>query len=216
MIKIFSSIRFFLIPYILIILVLGYVLTTYSKSDIHIFINQHNSAFADQFFKYITFLGDGIFVILVCLFLLFVKYRYALMTFSTYIITGLFVQVLKRFIFTGTPRPKLYFEGLYDLHLVEGVKIYTVNSFPSGHTASAFALFLCLAFIIKNRFLQFIFLGTACLTAFSRIYLSQHFLVDTYFGSLIGVTVVFTYLYTQKHFSKNWMEKSIYSLIKKA
>jgi membrane-associated phospholipid phosphatase len=195
---------------------LGYVLLTYSKSDIHIFINQHNSAFADQLFKYITFLGDGIFVILVCVILLFIKYRYALMTFSTYIITGLFVQVLKRFIFTGTPRPKLYFEGLYNLHMVEGVKMYTVNSFPSGHSASAFALFLCLAFIIKNRFLQFLFLGIACFTAFSRIYLSQHFLFDTYIGSLIGVTVVLIYLYTQQYFSKNWMEKSVYSLIKKA
>ena len=70
---------------------------------------------------------------------------------------------------------KIIFRGKHVLHLVEGIDLHSVNSFPSGHSASAFALFLCLTIIIKNKALQPIFFTIACLVAYSRVYLRNTF-----------------------------------------
>jgi membrane-associated phospholipid phosphatase len=61
-----------------------------------------------------------------------------------------------------------------------------LNSFPSGHATSAFAIFTSLALVSNNKFLKIIFFLFAFLSAFSRTYLSQHWLVDITIGSLIG------------------------------
>lgn len=41
--------------------------------------------------------------------------------------------------------------------------------------------------MIKNRWLKVLFLIIAMLVGYSRMYLSQHFMIDITFGSLIGV-----------------------------
>lgn len=68
------------------------------------------------------------------------------------------------------------------------------NSFPSGHATSAFAVFTCLALLTKNSYLKIIFFIIAVIAAFSRTYLSQHWLVDVTIGSLIG-TIAATLFY---------------------
>lgn len=86
-------------------------------------------------------------------------------------------------------RPIRYFAGKYDLKLVDGVTMLTAHTFPSGHSASAFGIFMLLALIIKNKYWQMLFFFLALTIAFSRVYLSQHFLSDIYFGSLISVII---------------------------
>jgi membrane-associated phospholipid phosphatase len=97
------------------------------------------------------------------------------------------VQILKRIVFADYPRPAGYFQDTVQLHLVEGVRLLYGHSFPSGHSASAFALFLTLSVLSRNRFIQVISFVLACAVAYSRVYLSQHFLSDILAGSLIGV-----------------------------
>ena len=62
-------------------------------------------------------------------------------------------------------------------------------SFPSGHATTAFTLFTCLALIVPNKLLKILFFAIAALAAYSRIYISQHWLVDIFAGSIIGVTI---------------------------
>ncbi len=90
----------------------------------------------------------------------------------------------------GEPRPAKVFEGEV-LHFVEGVHLNYVNSFPSGHTATAFALFLFLASLTKNKGLQLFYAIIACLVGYSRTYLSQHFVVDITFGAILGILSYF-------------------------
>ena len=97
------------------------------------------------------------------------------------------VQLFKRVLYAGEPRPKLFFKGIYELYFVPGESVHQINSFPSGHTATAFGLFFMAALIASNNSLKLLYFVAALLVALSRIYLSQHFLVDIYFGSLIGV-----------------------------
>ena len=111
------------------------------------------------------------------------------------------VQVGKHLIFPDALRPVAYFKGIHTLHLVDGVVMHAYNSFPSGHSATAFGIFVMLIFLIKNRRLKLLWLAVALLTAFSRVYLSQHFMEDVLAGSLIGTLVMFfTVYYFDRYF----------------
>ena len=109
---------FFLILYLLVIIFCIIILCVYSKSEIHIWSNMHNTPFLDFFFSKITFLGNGIFVVILCIILLFFRFKHTLLLFSTFIISGIAVQLIKRFVFPGMPRPNIYFKGIFDLHFV--------------------------------------------------------------------------------------------------
>lgn len=205
---------FFLIPYGVIFLCCIFLLLTFSKSEIHIFINEHYSSFFDVFFKYATYLGDGFFIAMLFIVLLFIRYRYALILGVSAIASSLiFVHPMKRLIFKDVARPSKYFEGIYDLHFVEGVKLHSMHSFPSGHTTAAFALFFSLAVFVENKLLKILFLILACIAGYSRMYLSQHFLIDVTVGSFIGT---FTVLITAMIFMKISTPKLDNSILKKA
>ena len=143
--------------------------------------------------------------------LLFNKYRYAFIFLTASLLTALIVNLFKKVIFHDMYRPSKYFElyESYKLHLIEGVRLHSLQSFPSGHTATAFNLFLMMALIVKNNILKFIFFVMAALVAYSRVYISQHFLVDITVGSIIGVLlIVFTWIWFEK-FNKNWLDHSL-------
>lgn len=171
------------------------LLLRFPKADIHLWINRHYSLPADRFFYFVTFLGNGIFSLVIGLLLLFSGLRQSLVILLSWMVSGLLVQILKVFVFSSVARPLTYFRHLAPLHLVDGVNLYTTQSFPSGHSASAFALFLCLAFFFNKRYLQLFFFLAALAVAYSRMYLSQHFLVDVAGGSVLGMAVASAFLY---------------------
>lgn len=211
--NVFKDNKAFLIPYMSIILISVFVLFKFDKINIHIFINQQHSDFFDFFFKYWTWLGDGIFAIIFVIFLLFVKYRYAIISGISLFLTGLTVQLLKHTVFSGNLRPELFFKlhyhGSYKLHTVAGVEPAHFFSFPSGHTAAAFALFFSAALFVKNKYLKFLLLIFALLVGYSRIYLSWHFLSDALAGSLTGIIITsVTYLLINRY-NNNFFEKSV-------
>jgi membrane-associated phospholipid phosphatase len=206
---IFQRSKLFLIPYLILFLVNISILCFYDKSSIHIWTNKHNNLFFDYFFSLLTNLGDGLFVIAVVIVLLFYRYGHSILVFSTYAISGLLVQFLKLIVFASSPRPKHYFDGLYNLHFVKGVDMLYNYSFPSGHSASAFAMLLCLSFFTKNKILKLLCFVMACLIAYSRVYLSQHFLIDAVAGSAIGIIVVLIYYYFHLRINGKWMNNSL-------
>lgn len=202
----------FLVPYLVLLLFLIPFLLIYSKADIHLWINQHNSAFSDVAFAWLTYLGDGLFIIIPALILLFYSLRHFLFLITAYFSTGLVTQIMKRAFFHEVMRPS---KLLYDksLHLVDGVEMLSGRSFPSGHSTSAFAMFLCLAMLSSNKAIKTGCLVMACLVAFSRIYLSQHFLIDTMAGSFIGTTgtlVVYLLFYRSDKEWHNWNIRKLF------
>lgn len=158
------------------------------KLNLHLMINRFHSPFFDAFFKYFTNVGDGAFaVVFLPLFLFKTDVRTFILAVLSCALAGILAQFAKRTIFPAELRPTASIDPNL-LHLVEGVKMATQHSFPSGHSASAFALMAVLAFVFRNnRLLQAILAVCAVLTAFSRVYLSQHFLVDTVAGGLLGI-----------------------------
>ncbi|MFN3342838.1 MAG: phosphatase PAP2 family protein [Flavobacteriales bacterium] len=175
---------------------LGYVVIGSEKLILHKYVNQYHSDFKDIFMPYLTHLGDGIFAsILIILCTLFLSVRNGIGLFIAFALSGITAQLLKRNFFNGEMRPFYYFRENEDFHFVDGVKLHLEHSFPSGHSTCAFAIFAFLAFSCKNGFIQILLFLAAALAAYSRVYLSQHFVADVFAGMWIGTLfAVFAYI----------------------
>ena len=97
---------------------------------------------------------------------------------------------------------------------VEGVHLHHYHSFPSGHTTAAFALFMTLCLLTDKKPLHFIYFILAALGGYSRIYLSQHFAIDVFAGSIIGVTGALLAGYLVNKIQANWANQSLRTLFK--
>lgn len=183
----------FWIPYSVFLIGTGIAQLLYRQGIISLEVNRYSNPFADLFFKYVTHLGDGAFVIGAGLVMLYRSRPKGILVLLSYAISGIFAQMIKHFGFPQEPRPAEYFSGMMQhLHTVEGVELSHWNSFPSGHTTSAFAFFALIALWVKSPFLKFLCLAAALTVGFSRMYLMQHFMIDVYVGSLLGSLTAYT------------------------
>jgi len=199
----------FWIPYVIFVVVLGTLIVQNEKADLHLWLNSVHTSFLDVFFKYYTLLGEWVpFVIVAGL--LFYRYRAALFVFSAQIVSGLTTLVFKRIF--NAPRPKRFFAEHFpeiDLIQVLDVHMHSSRSFPSGHTTSAFALFIALAFLTKRKELHFLYFLSAVCVGYSRVYLSQHFAADVLAGSFIGIIMTIATLYVVDKKQAKWYDKSL-------
>lgn len=181
-----------------------------NKGDVVIYLNSLHFQATDVFFKYVTYIGDGILFVPLIIGLLFVRYSYAVIGAIIAVGHGIIVSFLKRVVFKGTPRPTAYFEDTSMLHFVDGVNVHANNSFPSGHTATAFAFCLFLTFLINRKSWGIVFLVLAILGGYSRIYLLQHFYIDTIAGGIIGslVTIITWKSFEIKN-NPDWLNKKL-------
>lgn len=179
----------FFIPVVIVLIAGILFLWVYPKGTIHMVMNSWYHPNLDPFFKYITWMGDGIIYALFIPLMALIRWRYFLGLVFTGIITLLLTGFLKQVVFEGEPRPVKYFEDTYELRLVDGVEVHHYNSFPSGHTLAAFACYGFFAFIVRMPLMKFVFFLIAFLVGYSRIYLSQHFLQDVVAGATLGTLV---------------------------
>lgn len=181
-------------------------------------VNKWHSPLLDYFFRYLTWFGDGLLIVILSVLLVFVRFRFAIVSLLSYLISGLFAQLLKRFVFDDVYRPAHVFKDLdVELHQVLDVGLKTKHSFPSGHTTSGFALFFTLALFlaVKRPALQLVLFLAAFLVGFSRIYLNLHFLNDVLMGSILGfLTTLFIYLWVIQWRAK-WLDKNLMEIIKR-
>ncbi len=210
----FNTNKVFLILYFTVLLLVLPVVIIYPKNAIHLFINNFHNIPADIFFKYLTNMGSGWIVVIVSLIFLFISFRKMLILSISGIISGLAVQLFKHVFFAGYVRPIKFFEGISNLHIVDGVNMLSFDSFPSGHSASIFALCLCLSTFTNRNFWKIVLFCTAILIAFSRVYLSQHFLTDILAGSMIGIIASSITIIYFSNLRSGWMDYSLLTLNK--
>jgi len=206
----------FYIPYLIFIIVLALLLITNEKAELHLLLAGNHNAFGDIFFKYFTEIG-GSFPFIVAGLLLFYKYRATLFIMVSGTFASIFLHSIKRIY--NMPRPKTFFaENFPDmvLPMVDGVRVHSWHSFPSGHSTAAFSFFLCLALMTKNKMLQFLYCITAILTAYSRIYLQQHFTSDVLAGAIIGgLSTTLCYIFIFDKYKMNWANGSLRDIFKR-
>jgi membrane-associated phospholipid phosphatase len=199
----------FLIFYVLIVAAALIPVFIYSRTDLHLLLNQFHSPCADVFFKYITFFGCGIAAGIACLILLFIRIRYTIILLASWAGSGIIVQMLKHLIFPGHDRPVAVFTSDVALNLVKGIEYHHHFSFPSGHAATALALFGFLAFISNRGWLKIVCLLFAAIVSYSRVYLSQHFLEDLLFGSLLGILALIIFYWYFHHLKMDWADHPV-------
>jgi membrane-associated phospholipid phosphatase len=128
----------------------------------------------------------------------------------SYLLSSGLTQALKNFVFHDHNRPLFFLRELppNSYYYIPGAEWVLKNSFPSGHTTSAFSFFAGLSFLVQNKSFKLFFLGLAVFTAFTRIYLLQHFLIDTCIGSVIGTTItLLIYLFLYQNGKLNFLFK---------
>ncbi len=173
------------------------------NANCFLILNQYHQPILEKVFIGVSYLGDGVFVILVSLlFFIFKKRKEALLIFATYALSGILAQIIKNLI--PMPRPLLFFKPEQYNHFIEGVSYANMASFPSGHTTSAFALATTLIFIIKSKKWDILLLILAIGVGFSRIYLGQHFLLDVITGAFLGFisTILILWMYLDTNIFK--------------
>jgi len=200
-----------------VLLLAAYYLLTLDKISIHLKINSlvGNSAI-DTFFKYFTHVGDGVFALIIGLIILMLNIRKGIFVLATYIVSGLTTSILKNYFYGNINRPHFvfgYFLPDTKVNYIDGVDMLGLNSFPSGHSTSAFAIFTSMALVTNNKYLKIVFFLMAFLSAFSRTYLSQHWLVDITIGSLIGTisALVLYFVFFQSNKLQN-LNKPLFNL----
>lgn len=201
--------KFFMVygmAYLLLLMVVLGLQYVYPKPELHLMLNSYHTGIEDSFFKYYSMLAEWPLYVLALLPLCWRKYGITIFYAVSELLGGAILQLLKHTI--STERPVCLFEHYANvtLPLVQGVDLHHSNSFPSGHASTFFVFFTCCAlilaylyqqrrgqnshrkwFVINLSMLLFFFL--AALGAYSRVYLSQHFLSDVCMGSIIGFVV---------------------------
>ena len=151
------------------------------------FINSNHDPIADQFFKYFTHYGDGVMWVPLGIYCFFYRRKYFIAVVAGIVISTLIAQVLKRVVYPDELRPISYLSEIFPVHIIDGVTMRKAHSFPSGHTTTAFAMALIIAYIINRRFWSVILPLLALLAGYSRVYLAQHFPTDIFAGMCIGI-----------------------------
>jgi membrane-associated phospholipid phosphatase len=182
------------VPYLVVLIVCMVIKLIFTRQEIYFAINRHYSAAADFLAPFVTDIGNGWTAVAIAAILLFFSYRKALIVASAFAVTSISAQIIK-YIFDA-PRPKLYFKDqLSHIHFVKAVEVLSYNSFPSGHTITAFMLAVLATYWSRNKALGPVFLLIAILVGYSRMYLSEHFFEDVVPGSVIGVVLTVVWLY---------------------
>ena len=148
------------------------------------------------FFLLISNIGNGIFLI-----------------FNTTLAT-LITGALKLLFNEG--RPMTYIKDFEIISEHAFWEIHSSLSFPSGHTTAAFALFITLSLLCKNRLVTFLYIILAIIVGTSRIYLLQHFFIDVFFGAIIGSLISLTsfHFFYFNLASRKWSKFSVISWMK--
>ncbi|RWY47931.1 phosphatase PAP2 family protein [Mucilaginibacter gilvus] len=187
-------VRYFFVPYLVVLCACLIIKLLYTRQEIYFAVNGVYNSAGDFLAPYVTDIGDGLTIIILSLILALYSYRNAFLLFTSFLTTALVAQILKYSI--NSPRPRAYFDSeVTRLRFVEGVHVVAgIQSFPSGHTVTAFSAGIALTYLIKNKLWGTALLLLAMLVGYSRMYLSQHFFEDVTAGSAIGVVITIIWL----------------------
>lgn len=199
----------------------------------HLWLNGYHAPWLDTFMRIYTGFGEDKAWMLACIvfFIVWLRREFTLprreallraaQPLLALVLATLIVQPIKYLV--AAPRPLAFFETYYPditLPLVQGVHLHRSLSFPSGHTATFFALACSLIALfgwLRTRThmrssiyytLCVVFIFFAALGGYSRIYLSQHFLHDVLAGALVGVVARALSGLILGHFAKSTLQNN--------
>jgi membrane-associated phospholipid phosphatase len=204
--------RFFLIGVLLLLSGFLYLVVTNQQGDELIAINQLRTPFWDRVFIVGTQFGEPIAYIFVLLGFATYRLRTALFVALTGGAAAILSGLLKAYFAQARPM-RFFFDNFQevwqDLSLFDAeMQNWGTASFPSGHSASAFALYSFVCFNIRRPkiLISIICFLLALEVGFSRMYLLFHFLRDVTAGALLGLLIAVAMFFLQW---KVWPESKL-------
>lgn len=171
----------------------------YGKIPLFLLLNKNLGVTGDFIFNYATYLADGVVWVFFLAFVFFKRKKDFVMSISTLIISTIIAQGIKRYVLPNELRPTAAIKNNSLIHLIPGVDVAEVGSFPSGHTTQAFAMFLLLCIFFNNKKTLWLGFIVALAAAYSRVYQAQHFPIDVAGGIIAAIISVWlSWLLQQK------------------
>ena len=160
------------------------------RIPLFLILNHDFGSIADTIFLGCTYLAEGwIWIPYIIVVSWYFKKDKAIIIYS-FVVSTLLTQVPKLVFFPTITRPIASGIDPQLIHTVKGVAMHQMNSFPSGHTATAFSIFLLTIYLFDNKKMILIGLLYAMLCAYSRVYLGQHFPLDLGGGIIVAILTV--------------------------
>lgn len=164
--------------------------TVLGRIPVFLFLNRDFGTIADEVFVGFTYLAEGwMWIPYLIIIGWFLKKEKAIIVYC-FVVSTLLTQIPKLVLLSNITRPIASGIDPDLIHKVEGVSMHQLSSFPSGHTATAFTIFLLTIYLFDNKKLVLIGLIYAMLCGYSRVYLGQHFPIDLGGGILVAIFTV--------------------------
>ncbi len=165
------------------------------QRDVILFFQQYQNAFTEVFFRFISFLGDPPFYLMLLGFFYWTYNKRA----GEYLGFTLGVSVTINNILKGVfmlERPYIAH------HEVKNIRdsIPTGSSFPSGHAQSSSTLFYSIARYFNHPLAWGIAVLIMALMMVSRMFLGMHYLQDVLIGALLGILLAVGFYKLFQHY----------------
>ena len=202
------------IAYLILLAIVLDLLYALPKEDLHLLMNSHHIPSEDIFFKYYSTMAEWPLYVLALLPVFWKQIQMTIFFALSELTGGAVLQILKHLFCFDRPASVFEHHGHVLLPLVQGVDMHHGNSFPSGHASTFFVFFTCCcgALILAYHYRQSpsrqslrklylvrmsmpVLFTMAALGAYSRVYLSQHFMSDVCVGSIIGFVTPCLYFF---------------------
>ena len=187
-----------------ILILIGFLASLmYGKADFLLWLFASRHTIADYYFYYTTKLGESHAFIFFGFLFLFSSWKKMLPVPILGLVVTIASYLMK--IYFEHERPSVYLQKLkwegnlavLDYHVLGGN-----NSFPSGHSMAAWAIFTLAAALIRKTWFSVVALILATSVSISRVYLMAHFLQDVVAGAAIGFLLGFGVYYAYARWIK--------------
>jgi len=171
----------------LFLIILFWLYSKFGHAGSFLIVNNFFNKHLAYFFLIVTHLGDGLFFVALSLLISYYSLKNGFLTFFSYLLSSLVSRIFKDIMFPEQIRPvKFFSEQNIPIQHLEEITLHSYQSFPSGHTLTAFAVYGILAYLYKTQYSHLFFVMVAILVGVSRIYLAQHFIRDVFAGTFLG------------------------------
>jgi membrane-associated phospholipid phosphatase len=188
-----------------LILALSLFLASYlhTRESVFLLLNANLGQIGDFVFNLISYLAEG-WIWIPYFMLVFGWFKKdALFILINFLLSTILTQLPKNFIWEKVSRPMASGIPHDQIHTVKGVEMHLWNSFPSGHSATAFTLFLVTVYLYPKK--EVLIIGALYATAcgYSRVYLGQHFPLDVAGGITVALITILLSIYIRKNEKEN-------------